>query len=187
MDELSMGVIIIDKNENIIFINQTFKNLIGYKDKIFKNLDDCLEILLSNEKIEKEKIKSYYYRNLNESNKNISYQFKTKKNKVRFFNLQISKFEHNKILLELFDITHEVSKKRQIEHRKIIFKNLFSHSLEGILLLDENLNILESNNKIENILEIKKEKIINKNLFKIIEIEKNLSDNEKKEIINCDE
>ncbi|MFN2341641.1 MAG: diguanylate cyclase [Halanaerobium sp.] len=64
----------------------------------------------------------------------------------------------------------------ELENQKIIFENLFTNSLEGIVLLDQDLKIIDLNKKFEKIFEISKNDFINKSVFEAVNIFKNHKD-----------
>lgn len=169
INNLSIGILITNQQGKIVFINKAIKEMTGYTKSEIKSLKDWYEMAYPNYKYRK-KAKKCFLDDLENNIKARTYKIRTAAGDYKCFNFRYSKLEAGKTLFEIIDISDRIEQKKKLENKKITFENLFTNSLEGIVLLNQNSKILNINNKFLEIFNINKNDIINKNIFDVINL-----------------
>ena len=166
INSLSIGIIVASQQGKIIFINKAIREMTGYKRTEIKTMDDWYKKACPDPEYRK-KVKDYFQYDSADNTSDRTYKIITAAGDHKYFNFRYSKLENEKMLFEIIDISHRIAQKRELENQKLIFENLFTNSLEGIVLLDQNLKVLNANKKFEEIFEVSKPDILNKNINKV--------------------
>lgn len=166
INKLSIGVVIADQQGQLLFTNQTIKEMIGYTESEIKTMEDWYKKAYPDQKY-REEAKKYFEYDIENDIQDRTYKITTAAGNYKYFNFRYSQLDDGKILFEIIDISHRIKQKQELKNQKIIFENLFTNSLEGIVLLDKNSNIIDANEKFRKIFELDEEKIIDKNINKV--------------------
>ena len=134
----------------------------GYTEAEIKTMEDWYKKAYPDLKSRK-KAKKYFEYDIENDIQDRTYKITTAAGDYKYFNFRYSQLDDGKMLFEIIDISHRIKQKQELKNQKIIFENLFTNSLEGIVLLDKNLNIIDANEKFRKIFELDEEKIIDKN------------------------
>ena len=162
INKLSIGVVIADQQGQLLFTNQTIKEMTGYTESEIKTMEDWYKKAYPDQEY-REKAKKYFEYDIENDIQDRTYKITTAAGDYKYFNFRYSQLDDGKMLFEIIDISHRIKQKQELKNQKIIFENLFTNSLEGIVLLDKNLNIIDANEKFRKIFELDEEKIIDKN------------------------
>jgi diguanylate cyclase (GGDEF)-like protein/PAS domain S-box-containing protein len=158
INKLSIGVVIADQQGQLLFTNQTIKEMTGYTEAEIKTMEDWYKKAYPDQEY-REKVKKYFEYDIENDIQDRTYKITTAAGKYKYFNFRYSQLDDGKMLFEIIDISHRIKQKQELKNQKIIFENLFTNSLEGIVLLDSEFRILDANNKFEEIFEISKSDI----------------------------
>ena len=158
IDKLSIGVVIADQQGQLLFTNQTIKEMTGYTEAEIKTMKDWYKKAYPDPESRK-KAKKYFEYDIENNIQDRTYKITTAAGEYKYFNFRYSQLDDGKMLFEIIDISHRIKQKQELKNQKIIFENLFTNSLEGIVLLDSEFRILDANNKFEEIFEISKSDI----------------------------
>ena len=185
IDHLSVGLVLTDQAGNIIFTNEVIRKMTGYTEDEIKTVADWYKKAYPN-KQEREKAKNNFQHDLENNITDRTYKVMTADGTYKYFNFRYSELEAGKTLFEIIDITGKMESKQKLKSKKLIFENLFTNSLEGIVLLDHNLKIIEINKKFEEIFEVTEEQVVSKYVFDVVSINADSKDIEKvkKEVLN---
>jgi diguanylate cyclase (GGDEF)-like protein/PAS domain S-box-containing protein len=158
INKLSIGVVIADQQGQFLFTNQTIREMTGYTEAEIKTMKDWYKKAYPDPK-SREKAKKHFQYDLENNIQDRTYKITTAAGDYKYFNFCYSQLDEEKMLFEIIDISHRIQQKQELKNQKIIFENLFTNSLEGIVLLDSEFRILDANNKFEEIFEISKSDI----------------------------
>lgn len=185
IDHLSVGLVLTDQAGNIIFTNEVIRKMTGYTEDEIRTMADWYKKAYPDKK-EREKAKNNFQYDLENNITDRTYKVMTADGNYKYFNFRYSELEAGKTLFEIIDITGKIESKQKLKSKKLIFENLFTNSLEGIVLLDHNLKIIEINKKFEEIFEVTEEQVISKYVFDVVSINADSKDIEKvkKEVLN---
>lgn len=187
INNLSIGIVVTNQQGDILFTNKVIKDMTGYSEAEIKNMEDWYKKAYPEQEYRK-KVKKLFKYDVKNNIHDRTYKITTAAGDYKYLNFRYSKLEAGKILFEIIDISHKIKEKEKLENKKVIFENLFTNSLEGIALLDQNSKILNVNKKFEEIFNISKENILNKYLltaFTFYKNQKNIK-KEMKEILEKD-
>ncbi|TDX38300.1 PAS domain S-box-containing protein/diguanylate cyclase (GGDEF)-like protein [Halanaerobium congolense] len=158
INKLSIGVVIADQQGQLLFTNQTIKEMTGYTEAEIRTMEDWYKKAYPDPESRK-KAKKFFQYDIENDIQDRTYKITTAAGKYKYFNFRYSQLDDGKMLFEIIDISHRIKQKQELKNQKIIFENLFTNSLEGIVLLDSEFRILDANNKFEEIFEISKSDI----------------------------
>jgi len=166
INKLSIGVVIVDQQGQLLFTNQTIREMTGYTEDEIKTMEDWYKKAYPDQE-SREKAKKYFQYDIENDIKDRTYKIKTAAGNYKYFNFRYSQLDGGKMLFEIIDISYRIKQKQELKNQKIIFENLFTNSLEGIVLLDQDLNIIDANKKFREIFEVAEKDIIDKNINQV--------------------
>jgi diguanylate cyclase (GGDEF)-like protein/PAS domain S-box-containing protein len=158
IDKLSIGVVIADQQGQLLFTNQTIREMTGYTEVEIRTMEDWYKKAYPDPESRK-KAKNFFQYDIENDIQDRTYKITTAAGEYKYFNFRYSQLDDGKVLFEIIDISHRIKQKQELKNQKIIFENLFTNSLEGIALMDSEFRILDANNKFEEIFEILKNDI----------------------------
>ncbi|MGP3779193.1 diguanylate cyclase domain-containing protein [Halanaerobium saccharolyticum] len=161
IDKLSIGVVIADQQGQLLFTNQTIREMTGYTEAEIRTMEDWYKKAYPDPESRKKAKKNFEY-DIENDIQDRTYKITTAAGDYKYFNFRYSQLDDGKVLFEIIDISHRIKQKQELKNQKIIFENLFTNSLEGIVLLDSKFRILDANNKFKEIFKISKIDIIGK-------------------------
>jgi len=164
INNLSIGIVITNQQGDILFTNKAIKKMTGYKEAEIKTMEDWYKKAYPKPEYRK-KAKKFFQYDLENNIQDRTYKITTAAGNYKYFNFRYSELEADKTLFEIIDISHRIEQKHELENQKIIFENLFTNSLEGIALLDQDYKILNINKKFEEIFNLSKNNIKDKDIF----------------------
>jgi diguanylate cyclase (GGDEF)-like protein/PAS domain S-box-containing protein len=164
INNLSIGIVVTNQQGDILFTNKAIKEMTGYTEAEIKNLNDWYKKAYPNPKY-REKAKKFFQYDLENNIKDRTYKITTAAGNYKYFNFRYSELEAGNTLFEIIDISYRIEQKHELENQKIIFENLFTNSLEGIALLDQDYKILNINKKFEEIFNLSKNNIKDRDIF----------------------
>jgi PAS domain-containing protein len=138
----------------------------GYTEDEIKTMEDWYKKAYPDQE-SREKAKKYFQYDIENDIKDRTYKIKTAAGNYKYFNFRYSQLDGGKMLFEIIDISYRIKQKQELKNQKIIFENLFTNSLEGIVLLDQDLNIIDANKKFREIFEVAEKDIIDKNINQV--------------------
>jgi len=180
IDKLSIGVVIADQQGQLLFTNQTIKEMTGYTEAEIKTMEDWYKKAYPDPESRK-KAKKYFEYDIENDIQDRTYKITTAAGDYKYFNFRYSQLDDGKMLFEIIDISHRIQQKQELKNQKIIFENLFTNSLEGITLLDSEFRILDANNKFEEIFEISESDFKDEFVLDVVNLNEE-TENIKKEI-----
>jgi diguanylate cyclase (GGDEF)-like protein/PAS domain S-box-containing protein len=166
IDKLSIGIILVNQKGEFVFANNVIQKMTGYTEKEVNSLTTWYEKVFPNPE-KRKKVKKIFKSDIKNDIPDRTHKITTAAGEHKYLNFRYSELEAGMILFEIIDISHKIKQKQQLKKQKIIFENLFTNSLAGIVLLDRDLNILEANKKFKEIFEVAEERLINKNINQI--------------------
>lgn len=154
------GIFAVNEDRVIITVNQQFSNIMGYtSDEIIGKNTSLIHV---NEKSHI-KFKKTFLKAKNGSKINIEYQFKKKNGETIWCELFGSNFEFTKeddaTLWSIIDISH----RKKIEEKLKLSSKVFTHAREGIMITDDDANIIDVNESFSTITGYSHEEVIGKN------------------------
>lgn len=184
IDNLTIGIAVTNQQGQILFVNQAIKKMTGYTEAEIKNMEDWFKKAYPNRK-DRNKAKEFFQYDIENNISDRTYKIKTAAGDYKYLNFRQSRLEAGQNLFEIIDISNKIKEKQELETKKIIFKNLFTNSLEAIAFLDKNLNILNINKRFEEIFNISKQNIMNKSVLDVLNFSENYknSNQEMKKIL----
>ena len=115
LEQLPVGVVLIDGNEKILYSNKEASNILGYDNSEIDYLEQWFEEVFEDK--ESIKLVKSNYKNAVENNvKKLSYEIETKDGKVKFIEFKHKKLEEQKILISFSDISQRIKDKKRIEY-----------------------------------------------------------------------
>ncbi|MEC9490946.1 MAG: PAS domain S-box protein [Halanaerobiales bacterium] len=166
IDKLSIGIVLVSPEREFVFVNNVFQEITGYTEKEINSSTTWYDKVFPNPERRK-KVKRIFKSDIENDIRDRTHKITTAAGEHKYLNFRYSELKDGTLLFEVIDISHKIEQKQQLKKQKMIFENLFTNSLAGIVLLDRNLNILEVNKKFEEIFEVAEEELINKNINQV--------------------
>jgi len=158
INNLSIGIVLSNKDGKIVFANQKIKEMTGYNESDIRTIDDWYKKAYPDPNYRK-KVKELFQYDIKNDIHDRTYKITTAAGQHKYLNFRYSELENDKMLFEIIDISYRIEQKQELKNQKRIFENLFTNSLEGIILLDSKFRILDANNKFEEIFGVSKNEI----------------------------
>lgn len=175
INNLTIGIVVTNQQGQILFTNRAIKEMTGYTETEIKNLEDWYKKAYPNQEYRKKAKKIFQY-DIENNISNRTYRITTAAGDYKYLNFRYSQLGADKQLFEIIDISYRIKQKQELENKKVIFENLFNNALEAIVLLDEDLNILNVNNKFEEIFELSKKDVLNKYALEAVDLAEDAED-----------
>ena len=168
-ENTGVATIFIEENKIISRVNMEFSTLTGYSKEEIEGKMKWTEVFAQENLLQMEEY--HRLRRINPDNAPRSYETKlfASDGTVRHVHLTVAMLPGTRTsMMSILDMTELRRSKKAIEESREKFKSIFENAGEAIILFDCKGNILESNDKIEEIFGFKKDEIIGKNFMNIV-------------------
>ena len=161
-------IIVVDDNNKIIYSNKVcqdffIKNNLS-SNILNENITDVLYIL--NHKFFDK------FKQAQQQQQPITFDISTSlNNKIYFFKIQINPIVNiNKLnyIINIKDISETILSKREINHLSEVNKIIIENLNEGVILINENFQIIQCNSKFLDLFSFKKEEVFSKSIFDLM-------------------
>lgn len=163
--------IIVEENKLISLVNTEFSSLTGYSKEETEGKMEWTQVFHPEDR---ERMEEYHHlRRINPNHAPRNYEAKLigKDNSVKYVYLTVAMIpDTQKSMISVLDMTELQKSKRAIEESREKFKNIFENAAEAILLFDCEGNVVEVNNKFEEVFGFSKDEIIGKNFMTIVSL-----------------
>lgn len=115
LDNMNIGVILVDDQEKIIHINKLLTEITGYSKADVSNLDDCFKLAFIDPE-ERGSIEEIFDFHL-ENDKYFDEIFKieTKSGQLKDLKFKVNKLPNNYLLINVIDVSEEIYRKKEIK------------------------------------------------------------------------
>jgi diguanylate cyclase (GGDEF)-like protein/PAS domain S-box-containing protein len=117
INKLSIGVVIADQQGQLLFINQTIKEMTGFNEAEIKTMEDWYKKAYPDPK-SREKAKSHFQYDIENNIQDRTYKITTAAGDYKYFNFRYSQLDKEKMLFEIIDISHRIEQKKQLKEIK---------------------------------------------------------------------
>nr|WP_243687600.1 PAS domain S-box protein [Methanobacterium formicicum] len=163
--------IIVEENKLISLVNTEFSSLTGYSKEETEGKMEWTQVFHQDDR---ERMEDYHrLRRINPNHAPRNYEAKLigKDNSVKYVYLTVAMIpDTQKSMISVLDMTELQKSKRAIEESREKFKSIFENAAEAILLFDCEGNVVEVNNKFEEVFGFNKDEIIGKNFMTIVSL-----------------
>ena len=163
--------IIVEENKLISLVNTEFSSLTGYSKEETEGKMEWAQVFHQDDR---ERMEDYHrLRRINPNHAPRNYEAKLigKDNSVKYVYLTVAMIpDTQKSMISVLDMTELQKSKRAIEESREKFKSIFENAAEAILLFDCEGNVVEVNNKFEEVFGFNKDEIIGKNFMTIVSL-----------------
>ncbi len=163
--------IIVEENKLISLVNTEFSSLTGYSKEETEGKIDWTQVFHQDDR---ERMEEYHHlRRINSNHAPRNYEAKliAKDNSVKYVYLTVAMIpDTQKSMISVLDMTELQKSKKAIEESREKFKSIFENAAEAILLFDCEGNVVEVNNKFEEVFGFSKDEIIGKNFMTIVSL-----------------
>ncbi|MFW5961825.1 MAG: PAS domain-containing protein, partial [bacterium] len=97
INNLSIGIVITNQSGELLFTNQTIREMTGYTEEEIKTIDDWYSRAYPDPESRKE-VKKYFKYDMENNINNRTYKIKTAAGDYKYFNFRYSKLEEDKML-----------------------------------------------------------------------------------------
>ncbi|SDC09911.1 PAS domain S-box protein [Halanaerobium congolense] len=115
INKLSIGVVIADQQGQLLFTNQTIKEMTGYTEAEIKTMEDWYKKAYPDLKSRK-KAKKYFEYDIENDIQDRTYKITTAAGDYKYFNFRYSQLDDGKILFEIIDISHRIKQKQELKN-----------------------------------------------------------------------
>ena len=116
LNNLTMGIAIIDENRDIIYINELTTKITGYSLSDIKNLDQWFKVAFPDEEKRNEIYTDFKNKLSRGEHYNRVSEVKTKKGRNKFLEFRVNTLENDYLLVNLVDVSSKVEQKKEIEY-----------------------------------------------------------------------
>ncbi|KUK73461.1 PAS domain S-box protein [Methanobacterium sp. 42_16] len=163
--------IIVEENKLISLVNTEFSSLTGYSKEETEGKMEWTQVFHQDDR---ERMEDYHrLRRINPNHAPRNYEAKLigKDNSVKYVYLTVAMIpDTQKSMISVLDMTELQKSKRAMEESREKFKSIFENAAEAILLFDCEGNVVEVNNKFEEVFGFNKDEIIGKNFMTIVSL-----------------
>ncbi|RCW50733.1 MULTISPECIES: diguanylate cyclase domain-containing protein [unclassified Halanaerobium] len=117
IDRLSIGIVIADKQGQLLFTNQTIKEMTGYTEDDIKTMEDWYKKAYPDQEYRK-KAKKYFQYDIENNIQDRTYKITTAAGDYKYFNFRYSQLDDEKIIFEIIDISHRLQQKHELENKE---------------------------------------------------------------------
>jgi diguanylate cyclase (GGDEF)-like protein/PAS domain S-box-containing protein len=117
INKLSIGVVIADQQGQILFTNQTIKEMTGYAEEEIKTIKDWYKNAYPDPG-SREKAKKHFEYDIENGIKDRTYKVITAAGDYKYFNFRYSQLDEEKMLFEIIDITHRLEQREELKELK---------------------------------------------------------------------
>jgi len=163
MNVLPVGIVIIDKNDNIIYANQKASEITGFGISEIDSIDDWYREIFPN-KNQRKIAKDNFKKVIDNDKHNRIFRINTKNGQSKHITVEFEKYKNGELLISLMDISEKIENQKELRDQKILFEKLFSHSLLAIAFLNTDFKVLKINSRFKSIFGYSEEEIIDKKI-----------------------
>lgn len=116
LNNLTMGIAILDKNRDYIYINDLTTKITGYSLSDIKNLDQWLKKAFPESEIRDEIYNDFQDKLENNKYYNRVLEISTKSGKKKLVEFRVNSIEDNYLLVNLVDVSRRVEREQKIEY-----------------------------------------------------------------------
>lgn len=118
LENMTMGVVLIDDQEKIIYTNQLVTEITGYTTDQIKNITDWFETSFPEEK-KREKVVADFGKNLENNNRyNDVFKIKTKTGEYKHIEFRVNLLAEGYMLINIIDVSDRIERKKEIKKIK---------------------------------------------------------------------
>ncbi|TDO91259.1 diguanylate cyclase with PAS/PAC sensor [Halanaerobium saccharolyticum] len=117
IDKLSTWVVIVDQQGQLLFTNQTIREMTGYTEAEIKTMEDWYKKAYPDPE-SREKVKKHFQYDIENNIKDRTYKITTAAGDYKYFNFRYSNLDDGKILFEIIDISHRIKQKQELKELK---------------------------------------------------------------------
>ncbi len=121
LDNMNIGLILVDDQENVIFINELVTEMTGYTEDDLSNLDDCFELSFINPNKRQEVEASFDLHLENDRYFDKTYEIETKFGQLKDLKFKVNKLSNGYLLINVIDVSEKIAR---IKEFKIIKERL---------------------------------------------------------------
>ncbi|PUU94049.1 MAG: PAS/PAC sensor-containing diguanylate cyclase [Halanaerobium sp.] len=116
LNNLTMGIAILDENRNFIYINDLTTKITGYSINEIKNLEQWFKFAFP-DPVQREKIHSAFKEKLTEGNHyNRVSEIKTKSGAYKFVEFRVNPIGEDYLLVNLVDVSRRIERENEIKY-----------------------------------------------------------------------
>mgnify|MGYP006294462489 CR=1 FL=1 len=116
LNNLTMGIAILDENRNFVYINELTRKITGYSMDDIKNLDQWFNHVYSDQE-KREKIRNKFKENLKTSNYyNKVLEIDTKSGEKKHIEFRVNPISEDYLLVNLVDVSKRIAREKEIEY-----------------------------------------------------------------------
>jgi PAS domain S-box-containing protein len=163
------ATIFVEENKIISRVNMEFSALTGYQKEEIEGKMKWTEVFAQEDLLQMEEYHRLRRINPDYAPRNYETKLFASDGTIRYVYLTVAMLPGTRTsMMSILDMTELRRSKKAIEESHEKFKSIFENAAEAIILFDCQGNIIESNDKIEEIFGFKKEEIIGQNFMTIV-------------------
>jgi PAS domain S-box-containing protein len=163
------ATIFVEENKIISRVNREFSTLTGYRKDEVEDKMKWTEVFAQEDLLQMEEYHRLRRINPDYAPRNYETKLFTSDGTIRYVYLTVAMVPGTRTsMMSILDMTELRRSKKATEESHEKFKSIFENAAEAIILFDCQGNIIESNDKIEEIFGFKKDEIIGHNFMNIV-------------------
>ncbi len=135
MDNLTVGITVIDKDKNIRHLNKGFTKITGYTKEDLKTLNDWFNKAYPDPEY-REKVQEVWKKKSKKESSTRDFEVVCKDGTKKFLHFRVN-YAGDKYIISLLDLSEKIKLRNQLEEKKDYLKKIISNIPEILLILDE--------------------------------------------------
>ena len=135
MDNLAVGIAVINKDKNVKHLNKGFTKITGYNKEDIKTLDDWFNKAYPDPQY-RNKVKKVWEQNNEQESSVRDFEVLCKDGQKKFLHFRAN-YAGDKYIISLLDMSEKIKLRNQLEEKKDYLKKIITNIPEILLVLDE--------------------------------------------------
>jgi len=115
LDNMDTGVILVDDQEKIIYINKLLTEITGYTKDDISNLSDCFKLAFIDPKKRENREEIFDYHLKNDKIFAEIFKIETKSGQLKDLKFKVNKLPNDYLVINVIDVSEEISRKKEIK------------------------------------------------------------------------
>lgn len=115
LENMNMGVILIDAQKNILYLNSLLTEITGYTIADISNLEQCFKLAFT-DPVKRLKIKNHFEQQLTNNNYfQAVFKIETKSGQVKDLKFKVNKLPSQHLLVNIVDVTKKIAREKEFQ------------------------------------------------------------------------
>lgn len=132
LENMTMGVVLVDSDDNLIYMNQLVTEITGYEIEDVDTLEKCFQVVFPYPE-ERQNIENIFDEKLkNDGHYNAVFPIKTQYGGIKYLEFRVNLLEDNYLLINMVNVSERVAQARELKETKERLENAVEAADIGI-------------------------------------------------------